>query len=168
MGSVQNKQSTSKRYFFRLLNVDVGVAPDLDKKNLAMPAMGVFRFGSGPDELTGTKGVDVFVATKKSSKFADVDVITNYQSKDAVDLPGVWGRRGSVTLKGSLFNADFNDSLSSLIAENLNVGEAGIFGLSGGGWGRSTVLFYNLGGKGVDGKDVMVVLAGYGGGVTVV
>ena len=48
------------------------------------------------------------------------------------------------------------------------MGEAGIFGLTGGGWGNATVLFYNLGGKGVDGKDVMVVLPRYGGSVTIV
>lgn len=130
--------------------------------------MAVLRFGSGPDELTGTKGVDIYVATRKSSKFNDVDLVTNYQSKDGIDLPGRWGKKGFITLKGSLFKADFNDSLSSLIADNLKVGQAGIFGLSGGGWGKSTALFYNLGGKGVDSKDILVVLARYGGGVTVV
>lgn len=108
------------------------------------------------------------MATKKSSKFADVDLITNYQSKDGIDLPGRWGRGGAATLKGSLFKADFNDSLSGLIADSLKVGEAGIFGLTGGGWGNATVLFYNLGGKGVDGKGVMVVLPRYGGSVTIV
>jgi hypothetical protein len=128
----------------------------------------ILRFGAGSDELTGTRKVDIFVATKKSSKFADVDLITNYQSKDGIDLPGRWGRGGSATLKGSLFKADFNDSLSGLIADSLKVGEAGIFGLTGGGWGNATVLFYNLGGKGVDGKDVMVVLPRYGGSVTIV
>jgi len=125
-------------------------------------------FGKGRDRITGTSGIDLYVATRKSSPYTDSDYIIRFQSMDAIDLPGKWGKNGFVTLKGRLFNAHFDDNLSRLIAKNIKVGYAGTFGLSGGGWGQSTVLFYNLGGRGLDNKDVFIGLYDYKGDVTIV